>query len=170
MVRYGITLESYSLKQGSEEHQQEGLQGIQELPQLVINQTLSNEVRNFYLDPIKTLQHDPLFIDMIDPADFDIPIVVNDDVKRWMNYLLGPDEKYYAKWLSRSTESTPMMQKKLRAAGLPEDLIYLSMINQDSQPLHTLLQRLLAYGSLYPTTGREMGLRVDWWIDEQTRS
>ena len=40
-------IESYSLKQGSEEHQQEGLQGVQELPQLVINQTLSNEVRNF---------------------------------------------------------------------------------------------------------------------------
>ena len=26
---------------------------------------------------------------MIDPTDFDIPVVVNDDVKRWMNYLLG---------------------------------------------------------------------------------
>ena len=114
-------IESYSLTQGAEEHQQEGLQGVHELPQLVVNQTLSNEVRNFYLDPIKTLQHDPLFIDMIDPTDFDIPIVINDDVKRWMNYLLGPGRKYYAKWLSRSTKFTPMMQKKLRAAGLPED-------------------------------------------------
>ena len=49
-------------------------------------------MRNFYLDPIQTLQHDPLFIDMIDPTDFDIPIVINDDVKRWMNYLLGPGQ------------------------------------------------------------------------------
>ena len=33
-------IESYSLKQGRDEHQQEGLQGVQELSPLVINQTL----------------------------------------------------------------------------------------------------------------------------------
>lgn len=160
-------IESYSLTQGSEEHHQEGLQGIQELPQLVINQTLSNEVRNFYLDPIKTLQHDPLFIDMIAQTDFDIPIVVNDDVKRWMNYLLGPGRKYYAKWLSRSTKFTPMMQKKLRAAGLPEDLIYLSMIESGFSTSAYSSAAAAGLWQFIPTTGREMGLRVDWWIDER---
>jgi membrane-bound lytic murein transglycosylase D len=160
-------IESYSIAQGSEEHQQEGLQATKQLPELVVNQLLSNETRSFYLDPIKTLEHDPLFIDMIDPADFDIPIVVNDDVKRWMNYLLGPGRKYYAKWLSRSTKFTPMMQKKLRASGLPEDLIYLSMIESGFSTAAYSSAAAAGLWQFIPSTGREMGLRVDWWIDER---
>jgi len=160
-------IESYSLAQGAEEHQKEGLQAVQEMPLYIVNQTLSNELRSFYLDPVKTLEHDPLFIDMINPDDFDIPIVVNDDVKRWMNYLLGPGRKYYAKWLSRSTKFTPMMQKKLRAAGLPEDLIYLSMIESGFSTSAYSSAAAAGLWQFIPTTGREMGLRVDWWIDER---
>ena len=160
-------IESYSLKQGAEEHQTEGLQAVQDMPLYIVNQTLSNELRSFYVDPVKTLEHDPLFIDMINPDDFDIPIVVNDDVKRWMNYLLGPGRKYYAKWLSRSTKFTPMMQKKLRAAGLPEDLIYLSMIESGFSTSAYSSAAAAGLWQFIPTTGREMGLRVDWWIDER---
>jgi len=160
-------IESYSVAQGSEVRHQEGLQSTKVLPPLVMAQTLSTADRAFYVDPIKTLEHDPLFIDMIDPNDFDIPIVVNDDVKRWMNYLLGPGRKYYAKWLSRSTKFTPMMQKKLRAAGLPEDLIYLSMIESGFSTSAYSSASAAGLWQFIPTTGREMGLRVDWWVDER---
>ena len=97
---------------------------------MLMDQSISSADRTFYKDPIKTLKHDPLFIDMIDTNDFDIPIVINDDVKRWMNYMLGPGRKYYAKWLARSSKFTPMMIQKLEAAGLLKDLIYLSMIEK----------------------------------------
>ncbi len=162
-------IESYSIAQGMEQAQQidEGLNGTTTLPDLVLKQGISSVDRAFYLDPINTLKHDPLFIDMIDQKDFDIPIVVNDDVKRWMNYLLGPGRKYYAKWLARSTKFTPMMQKKLRAAGLPEDLIYLSMIESGFSTSAYSSAAAAGLWQFIPTTGREMGLRVDWWVDER---
>ncbi len=160
-------IESESLKLSEQHIQVEGLQKTVALPQMLIDQSISSVDRAFYTDPIKTLEHDPLFIDMIDPKDFDIPIVVNDDVKRWMNYLLGPGRKYYAKWLSRSTKFTPMMQQKLRKAGLPEDLIYLSMIESGFSTAAYSSAAAAGLWQFIPTTGREMGLRVDWWIDER---
>ncbi len=161
-------IESNAISQGMEEHSSEGLNNTEFiLPQMLLHQSIGNVDRSFYTDPVKTLDHDPLFIDLIDPKDFDIPIVVNDDVKRWMNYLLGPGRKYYSKWLSRSTKFTPMMIQKLKAAGLPEDMIYLSMIESGFSTSAYSSAAAAGLWQFIPSTGREMGLRVDWWIDER---
>ena len=160
-------IEGSAISQGLEQHVPEGLHETSAvLPQMLMNQSIGNVDRSFYQDPIQALEHDPLFIDMIDPADFDIPVVVNDDVKRWMNYMLGPGRKYYAKWLARSTKFTPMMMEKLEAAGLPKDLIYLSMIESGFSTAAYSSAAAAGLWQFIPTTGREMGLRVDWWVDE----
>jgi membrane-bound lytic murein transglycosylase D len=161
-------IESSAISQGLENYNPEGLHETNAvLPQMLMDQSISSADRTFYQDPIETLKHDPLFIDMIDPNDFDIPIVVNDDVKRWMNYMLGPGRKYYAKWLARSSKFTPMMMDKLEAAGLPKDLIYLSMIESGFSTSAYSSAAAAGLWQFIPTTGREMGLRVDWWIDER---
>ena len=72
----------------------------------------------FYTDPVAYLAADPLHLRDIDPREFDIPIVVNDDVVRWMEYFTGNGRKWYAKWLARSGRYWPMMHEKLDAAGL----------------------------------------------------
>lgn len=163
-------IESQALSQGyaQQEIEQSGLAATTKpLPPFFNDQLIDSAEKSFYLDPIKSLEHDPLYIDMIDPKDFDIPIVVNDDVKRWMNYMLGPGRKYYKIWLSRSTQYTPLMQKKLKAAGLPEDMIYLSMIESGFKTSAYSTAAAAGLWQFIPTTGREMGLRVDWWVDER---
>ena len=95
-------IESQALSQGyaQQEIEKSGLSGTTKpLPPFFNEQLIDSAEKSFYLDPIKSLEHDPLYIDMIDPKDFDIPIVVNDDVKRWMKYMLGPGRKYYKAWL-----------------------------------------------------------------------
>jgi len=67
----------------------------------------------YYLDPIAATNGDPLHLDEIDPKEFDIPVVVNDDVKRWMVYFLGRGRKYYAHYLERSTKWRPLMYKQI---------------------------------------------------------
>lgn len=163
-------IESQALSQGyaQQEIKSSGLAGAAKpLPPFFNDQLIDSAEKSFYLDPIKSLEHDPLYVDMIDPKDFDIPIVVNDDVKRWMNYMLGPGRKYYSAWLARSTKYTPLMQKKLRAAGLPEDMIYLSMIESGFKTSAYSSAAAAGLWQFIPTTGREMGLRVDWWVDER---
>ncbi len=120
-----------------------------------------------YTDPLAATAADPYHLADIDPSEFDIPIVVNDDVIRWMDYFTGKGRKYYAKWLARSTRYRPMMYDKLEAAGLPRDLVYLSMI-ESGYATHAY-SRAAAVGlwQFITPTAREWDLRVDWWVDER---
>lgn len=61
-------------------------------------------------------------------SKFDIPVVHNENVTRWINTFTGPLRKNFARWLRRASHYAPLMQGILREYGLPEDLIYLAMI------------------------------------------
>ena len=122
---------------------------------------------DFYTDPVGSLAHDPLFLDQIDPSEFDIPMVVNDDVIRWLKYFTGNGRKWYTRWLERSTAYHPMMKEKLRAAGLPEDLVYLSMIESGYSANAYSHAGAAGLWQFIPATGRRYKLRIDSWVDER---
>ncbi len=69
--------------------------------------------------------------------------------------------------LRRGSRFAPMIHARLRAAGLPEDLIYLSLIESWFDP--NAYSRAAAVGmwQFMTSTARGVGLRVDWWIDER---
>ncbi|NOY25639.1 MAG: LysM peptidoglycan-binding domain-containing protein [Oligoflexia bacterium] len=126
-----------------------------------------NSPIDFYVDPRGTLDHDPLHLRDVDPAEFDIPMVVNDDVVKWMEYFTGRGRKYYSRYLSRSTMYRPMMRAKLRAAGLPEDLVYLSMI-ESGYNTHAYSHAAAAgLWQFITSTGKMYDLRVDFWVDQR---
>ena len=128
----------------------------------------------FYTDPSAAVggpltpdPDDPYFLKLVDPSEFDIPVVVNDDVEKWIAYFTGRGRVYYARWLSRSTRVRPMMYERLDAAGAPRDLVYLSMI-ESGYNTHAY-SRAAAVGlwQFISATGRTYDLRVDWWVDER---
>lgn len=121
----------------------------------------------YYLDPLTATERDPLHLELVDPSEFDIPIVVNDMVKGWMNYFLGKGRKYYARYLARSGRWLPMMYAELDARGLPRDLVYLSMIESGFSPGAYSYASAAGLWQFMPATGRQYGLRVDWWLDER---
>lgn len=120
---------------------------------------------NFYRDPVEVLSVDPLHLDRINPAEFDIPVVINDDVIRWMKYFTGPGRKYYQRWLARSTRYRPMMYEKLDAAGLPRDLVYLSMIESGYATHAYSSAAAVGLWQFIAPTGKQYDLRIDWWVD-----
>ncbi len=122
---------------------------------------------NFYRDPVEVLSVDPLHLDRVNPAEFDIPIVINDDVIRWMKYFTGPGRKYYQRWLARSTRYRPMMYEKLDAAGLPRDLVYLSMIESGYATHAYSSAAAVGLWQFIAPTGKQYDLRIDWWVDER---
>ncbi|MBN2800159.1 MAG: LysM peptidoglycan-binding domain-containing protein [Deltaproteobacteria bacterium] len=121
----------------------------------------------FFQDPTKAISNDPLFLDQVDPSEFDIPIVVNDSVRKWVAYFVGDGRKYYARWLARSTKYRPLMYEALEARGMPRDLVYLSMIESGYNPSAYSSAAAAGLWQFIPSTARLYKLRVDWWIDER---
>jgi membrane-bound lytic murein transglycosylase D len=121
----------------------------------------------YYLDPVSATDGDPLHLDRVNPAEFDIPVVINDEVVKWMRYFLGPGRKYYTRYLERSTRWVPMMHREIAARGLPKDLTYLSMIESGFSVGATSYASAAGLWQFMTYTGRDYGLRVDWWVDER---
>jgi hypothetical protein len=61
-------------------------------------------------------------------ADYDFPVTMNRQVKYYLDFFTGKHRENFAIWLTRSGRYLPMIHEHLRAAGLPEDLVYLAMI------------------------------------------
>ncbi|MDP2314465.1 MAG: LysM peptidoglycan-binding domain-containing protein [Pseudomonadota bacterium] len=121
----------------------------------------------FYLDPFGATSLDPLHLDKLDPSEFDIPVIVNADVKKWMEYFLGRGRKYYARYLERSTQWLPMMHREMDARGLPRDLAYLSMIESGFSTGATSYAAAAGLWQFMTYTGKDYGLRIDWWVDDR---
>lgn len=121
----------------------------------------------YYLDPVAATDKDPLHLDKVNPKEFDIPVVVNDDVKRWMEYFLGRGRKYYTRYLARSTRWLPMMHAQISARGLPKDLVYLSMIESGFSPGAYSYASAVGLWQFMSATGRQYGMRIDYWVDER---
>src|SRR4029078_5963225 len=60
-----------------------------------------------------------------------------------------------------------MIRAKMRDGGLPEDMYYLALIESGFDP--NAYSRAAAVGmwQFMTSMGRDMGLRIDWWIDER---
>jgi membrane-bound lytic murein transglycosylase D len=121
----------------------------------------------FYTDPVRSLRPDPLYLDRVDPAEFDIPVEVNEDVVKWIRYFTGEGRKYYARWLTRSTAVRPYMYEQLEKAGLPRDLVYLSMIESGYNAQALSHCGAAGMWQFMPATGKMYKLRIDYWVDER---
>ncbi len=97
----------------------------------------------------------------------DVPIVLNRQVEKWLNYFQGRGRKFFARWLARSGRYIPMMQRILQENGLPDDLVYLAMIESGFKPYAYSRARASGPWQFIRRTGSRYGLRVNWWIDER---
>ena len=100
-------------------------------------------------------------------TDFDIPIVMNARVEQFIQHFQTAGKKIFSSWLARSAKYIPLMRNLLRENGLPEDLVYLALIESGFNP--KAYSRRKATGPwqfIYPT-GKRYGLRVNWWVDER---
>jgi membrane-bound lytic murein transglycosylase D len=99
--------------------------------------------------------------------EFDIPIVINAKVEQFIQYFQTRGRKPFSNWLARSERYIPFMRNLLKESGLPEDLVYLALIESGFNPY--AYSRAKASGPwqfIYPT-GKRYGLRSNWWIDER---
>ncbi len=106
----------------------------------------------------------------IEPAsllDTRLPMEVNDEVERWIHRYLGPERELFESYLVREGLYGGMIQDRLRERGMPEELLYLAMI--ESGFLASATSPVAASGvwQFMGATARAYGLKVDYWVDER---
>ena len=99
--------------------------------------------------------------------DFDIPIVFNDAVKYYIQWFTTEKRKVFGNWLKRSRQYVPIIREILKDQGMPEDLVYLAMIESGFNPkAYSPAKACGPWQFIYETGGR-YGLKVNYWIDER---
>ena len=99
--------------------------------------------------------------------DFDIPIVINAQVEQFIQYFQTTGRKVFANWLARSERYIPFMKSLLKENGLPEDLVYLALIESGFNPYAYSRSKASGPWQFIYLTGKRYGLRSNWWIDER---
>jgi len=88
-------------------------------------------------------------------------------VARYIQLFSGAAKERIQSRLAKGTQYEAMIRKKMREGGLPEDMYYLALVESGFDP--NAYSRAAAVGmwQFMTSTGRDMGLRIDWWIDER---
>ena len=113
-------------------------------------------------EELKDLEPSPL-----DEITYDVPIDMNDSVEAHIRYFQTTIRDRFEKWLLRSGRYLPMMKKIFKEKGLPEDLVYLCLIESGFNPYAYSRSHAAGPWQFIKSTGRKYNLRVDWWIDER---
>jgi len=98
---------------------------------------------------------------------YDFPVTVNRQVQYYLDFFTGRHREHFAVWLSRSGRYLPMIQEYLRAAGLPEDLVYLAMIESGFNERAYSRARAVGVWQFIKGTGRNYGLQINTYVDER---
>lgn len=88
-------------------------------------------------------------------------------VRAYMDFFDGRGKRTMASWLRRMAIYEPMITEVFRQEGLPEDLIYVAMIESGFTPRARSRASAVGLWQFIAKTARGMGLTVDRYVDER---
>ena len=136
-----------------------------------LGQDLGLEPSELFAFDEPNLHHDEQDLELQLPDEelpaSDIPLTLNSKVEYMVNYFQTSGRKAFAKWLSRSERYIPMMKEVLKKEGLPEDLVYVAMIESGFSPHAYSVASAVGPWQFISGTGKRYSLRIDPWIDER---
>ena len=91
----------------------------------------------------------------------------HDRVEHYVELFSSKARERFQSRLSRGTRYEPMIRAKLRASGMPEDLTYLALIESGYDPHAYSRAAAVGMWQFMSSTARDVGMRVDWWMDER---
>jgi membrane-bound lytic murein transglycosylase D len=96
-----------------------------------------------------------------------VPLVINGHVDQNIRYLQGRGRGHFEHWLFLSGKYGPIMRRAFRKEGVPEELIYLSMIESGMNPAARSWAKAVGLWQFVRGTGRLYGLSGNFWYDER---
>ncbi len=96
-----------------------------------------------------------------------VPMELNHQVLSNIDYFLNDGRGFITRSLSRGSKYLPMMKAIFRQKGLPEDLVYLALIESGFK--NDAVSRASAVGpwQFIAATARSYGLTINEWVDER---
>ena len=100
--------------------------------------------------------------------DIDVTSFNNHDrVQYYLDFFTGPGRSRMAIWLRRLPKYEGMIRTRLAEQGLPEDLVYLALIESGFSNLAVSRASAVGMWQFMAPTGRGYGLRIDKWVDDR---
>lgn len=96
-----------------------------------------------------------------------LPLHVNDRVLAWMNRFRTGQRAEFEKVLKRRGAYQDLIRARLRARGMPEELLYLAMMESGLKPRAESAASAVGLWQFMAPTAQQYGLRVDEWVDER---
>lgn len=124
---------------------------------LDVNGQLSG--KTYYLEGAEELQ--------LENNYFDIPVIYNEQVKKWMSYFLNRGRGFFERYTERAGRYAPILGAILEEHGLPRDLIFLAMAESGFNTSAKSWAAAVGPWQFMPYTGRMYGLDQDWYKDER---
>lgn len=112
-------------------------------------------------------QLDELIDEAAEEKPYHIPMILNDSVENHLEYFKTRGRDSFQRWLDRSALYIPVMKDIFREKNLPEDLVYVAMIESGFNPYAVSWAKAVGPWQFMPATGKLYGLKIDWWIDER---
>jgi membrane-bound lytic murein transglycosylase D len=88
-------------------------------------------------------------------------------VAHYIDLFSGSARERFTARLARGARYEPMIRAKLKAGGLPEDMTYLALVESGYDPHAYSRAAAVGMWQFMSSTARDVGMRVDWWIDER---
>ncbi len=97
----------------------------------------------------------------------EIPIIMNQHVKRQIKRFTQNERQFFIESLKRSAKFRPYMVAQLKKAGLPEELSWLPLVESGFKIRAFSSARALGLWQFIPSTGYKFGLKRNYYIDER---
>ncbi len=98
---------------------------------------------------------------------FDIPVVYNKQVKKWITYFTTRGRKYFSSYVERAGRYAPMIGNLLEKNDLPRDLIFLAMAESGFNNQAKSIASAVGPWQFMPATGKSYSLNQNWYVDER---
>ncbi|MGB4781021.1 LysM peptidoglycan-binding domain-containing protein [Candidatus Methylomirabilis sp.] len=103
----------------------------------------------------------------LDVSGFDVPIVLNEQVRAYILYYQTRKQGVMNRAFERSGRYLPMMRGIFRDQGLPMDLINLAYIESTFNYRAYSKAKASGIWQFIKATGNRYGMKVNYWLDER---
>jgi membrane-bound lytic murein transglycosylase D len=118
------------------------------------------------IEPFEIEMGNSKFI-VVDDRDGHIPLVRNNKVDQFINFFQTKGRKQFVIWLERKAIYGDLIREILVEQSLPEELIYLAMIESGLNPKAYSRANAVGMWQFVYSTGKLYDLDRNWYVDER---
>jgi membrane-bound lytic murein transglycosylase D len=110
----------------------------------------------------EALKHSPKIVE-----DYSYNELAVEAVKRHVTIFSEKIRERFSIWLSRSGKYLEMMKDILKEKDVPEEIVFLPLIESGFNPYAYSPARAAGYWQFIASTAKRYGLEINWWRDER---